>query len=341
MRRGHLILIFVFLFVLLALSTFEREWQYNMAEQQKAKIDKALLFASDTAAEQLVEYYTDTNTQNRLDNAGSEFFRALAAGMAIYDDKEEEDALYFYVPLLIATDTEGFYINTLKEKMQDGAKTLVREWTECQPYFYEDEYFVYRFFLDDVVYIIRKTDPSDVVVSTYEEVVANASLMSQLGSSIVFRSRADYTEVKRAAIAQCIERASGRAMNEHNYIAGQYGISMYYSVPSFLEGYTPAMEYPSFLAVFQGYPLSVRYNIIYNNCSTSAAFITRKNTYVVEISNSMSQPFSVFHRDGCFGIGTYGLVLDNKLTEEDAVSIYGAYACPDCFTEADGAATLP
>ena len=341
MNRGHLILIFVFLFVLLSLSTVEQEWQYNMAEKQKTKIDEALLFASDTAAEQLVRFHMNDNRQNLLDNAEREFFRALSAGMGVYDMGEEEDALNFYVPLLLVTDTEGFYINYLQEKTLDGAKSLVREWSECQPYYYADSEFIYRFYLNDVVYIIRKSDPADVVVSSYEEVVSNSSLMSQLSSSAVFRSESDFNEVKRAAIAQCIERAVGRVMNEHNYIAGQYGISMYYSVPSFFERYTPALEYASFLAVFQGYPLSVKYNIIYNNCSTSAAYITKKNMYVVELSNSMAQPFSVYHKDGCAGIGAYGMVLDGKVARDEAVSVYGAYACPDCFTDEEGHVLMP
>ena len=341
MRRGHLIILFTMLFILLILSTVEKSWQYERAAEQKRKIDEVLVFAADTAAEQVALKFDNSNIQDFLKSAESEFFRALAAGFSMYDEFDGMDTLDFYVPLLIATDTEGFYMNYLQEGTENGAKTLSRVWTECQPYCYYDAEYIYRFFLDDTVYIIRKTDPNDIVRASYAEIVANASLMSQLSSSMVFQSKEAYEEIKRAAIAQSIETMAGRIMNEHNYIAGQYGVSMYYGVPSFFDNYTPALNYASFMAVFQGYPLSLRYNIVYNNCAASAAYITRTNTYTVELSTLITQPFSVYHRDGCSAIGSYGIVLEEKVTKHKAVSLYGAYACPDCFTEEDDVAILP
>ena len=341
MQRSHLVFFFVLLFVLLCLSTVEKEWQYSLAEQKKEQIDEALVLSSDMAAEQLVSSYSEGNMSSLLVNAEKEFFRSLSVSLGVLGEAEEEEALYFFVPLLLVTDTEGFYINTLKESEQNGAKILAREWTECQPYYYSDDNFIYRFFLDDGICIIRKDSPDDVIITTYKDAVSNASLMAQMSTSRVFRSENDFKEVKRAAIAQCIERAAGRALADHNYIAGQHNISLFYSVPSFLENYTPAMDYSSLLAVFQGYPLSARYNIIYNNCSTSAAYITKRATYVVEVSDSMSQPYSVFHRDGCTYIDTYGKVLERKVSENEAVVRYGAYACPHCFSETDGVAILP
>lgn len=341
MRRGHFIIIFVLLFILLTLGTVEKTWQYDRASEQKEKIDEALMFASDAAAEQVAIQYGNSSTANFLISAETEFFRALSAGLGIYDNFDEMETLNFYVPLLLLTDTEGFYMNYLQESERNGELVLERVWTECQPYTYTDNDFIYRFYLNDEVYIIRKSNPSDVIKSSYKDVVSNASLMSQLSASVVFRSRADFDEVKRAAIAQSLEFAAGKAVNEHNHIAGQYGIAMYYSVPSFFDDYTPALEYPSFLAVFQGYPLSLRYNIIYNNCTTSAAYITRVTTYTVEVPDSLTQPFAVYHKDGCSSIGAYGKVLPAKYTKEKAVSVYGAYACPDCFTVEDGMAILP
>lgn len=341
MRRGHLIIIFVLLFVLLALGTVEKTWQYDRAAAQKEKIDDALMFASDAAAEQIAVQYENGSADGFLKNVEVEFFRALSAGLGIYSDFDEMETIDFYVPLLIMTDTEGFYLNYLQEVPRNGEMVLERVWTECQPYTYADDEFIYRFYLNDEVYIVRKSSPTDVIKSTYKGVIENASLMSQLSSSVVFRSRADFDEVKRASIARSIEVAAGKAVNEHNHIAGQYGIAMYYSVPSFFDDYTPALEYPSFLAVFQGYPLSLRYNIIYNNCTTSAAYITRVTTYTVEVPNSITKPFAVYHKNGCPSIGAYGKVLPAKYTKEKAVSVYGAYACPDCFTVEDGVAILP
>ena len=142
MNRGHLVILFTFLFVLLVLSTLEREWQYENAEAEKRKIDSALLFASDTAAEQLAEGYGESNVYKLLENAETEFFRALSAGMEVFDNPDERESLNFYVPLLLVTNTEGFYMNYLYEGTdENGAKTLTRIWSECQPYYYSDDEF--------------------------------------------------------------------------------------------------------------------------------------------------------------------------------------------------------
>lgn len=312
-----------------------------MASEQKKLIDDALLFSSDAAAEQIALSYGSANLQDFLVSAEVAFFRALEAGLAANLDFSEEGVLDFYVPLLVLVDTDGFYMNYLEETNAGGVVSLDRIWTECQPYIYTDNEFIYRFFLNDVVYVIRKSDPSDIVKSSYEGVTSSTSLMAQLSSSIVFSSKENYMAVKRAAIAECLERAAGRVMNEHNFIAGQYGINMYYSVPSFFEEYSPALEYPSFLAVFQGYPLSIQHGLYYNNCTSSAAYITRAAAYTVELSNTLTQPFSVYHKDGCSFIGTYGIVLEKKLIQKNAIELYGAYACPHCFSDCDGVAILP
>lgn len=341
MRRGHLIVIFsIFLFLML-LNIMTNQSFYDVATEQKRFIDDALLFSADAAAEQVALDYGNENTYDYLVSAEDAFFRALKTSLGTKIEYDDDDILNIYVPLLVLVDTDGFYLNYLMEGTVDGAKSLERGWTECQPYVYSDEHYVYRFFLNDDIYIMRKSDPADVIKTTYTEAINNPSLMTQLSGSVVFASADNFQAVKRATIAECIERGASRVINEHNFIASQYGVNVYYSVPSFFESYTPALEYPSFLAVFQGYPLSERAGLYYNNCTSSAAYITKAVTYTLELSNSITQPFTLFHKTGCSYIGASGMVQDIKVSEEVAVKQYGAYACPHCFTEADGVAILP
>ena len=171
--------------------------------------------------------------------------------------------------------------------------------------------------------------------------MGSSALLGKLSAGNVFRSWDSYYEYKRHAIAESIRKSLEGIVNGHSRIAGQYGVCAVYGIPSFFEDFTPAVEYPSFVAVFQGYPLSHDAKLVYSGASSSAAYITVARNYTVETPDSLAQPFAVFHKDGCPYIGTYGRVLAEKWPMEAAVERFGAYACPHCFTGHDGVPVLP
>lgn len=333
-------IIFTILFMVLLVSAIGGKTAYKKAVAEKKNIDYALQMSVDSAAEQLAAAYQNTNLSDYLISASNEFFNSLAAGLNLYEDEDERIGLSFFTPALLVTCNDGFYVNYLAEVKQDGATVFERVWTECQPYTYSDNYFIYRFFLDDRVIIYEKEDGAKTD-GTVAEVFNDDRLMSVLSDGNVFISQDGYNEYKKAAIAESIAVVLERMVNGHSRIAGQMGISMVYGVPDFLASYTPAQEYPSFIAVFQGYPLTADSKIIYNGVSTSAAYISTVRRYTVELSVGPAQPFSVYHKDGCVRIGTYGSVLTDRFTSKQAITLYGCYACPDCFDENDGLAILP
>lgn len=339
MKRGHLVILYSMLFALLFISALYARAGHKRAVKERKQVDYALQMSVDAAADQLAKRYQNANLSDYLDAASEEFFRGLVAGMNLYEDEDKAGELVFFVPALLVTSTDGFFINYLAEITEAGSTSLSRKWTEIQPYTYEDAYYIYRFFLDDYVIIYEK-ESGVSIKSAASEVLANGTWMSLLTRGDVFHTEATYYEYKKAAVSDSIARVLDRTVNEHGRIAGQVGISIVYGVPEFLNSYTPAQEYPSVIAVFQGYPLTADNKIIYNGASTSAAYISDVARYVVEVSDKPSQPFSVFHKSGCTEVGTYGQVLDEKCTTYEAVSIYGAYGCPWCFTERDGVAIL-
>ena len=333
-------IIFGFLFLMLLLSTIYKKSTYKKAADEKRSIDYALQMSADSAAENLAGTYPYNNIEDYLASASDSFFQSMGAALNLYEDEDKEEELTFFVPALLVTTTEGFYVNYLSETREDGSLTLKRIWTECQPYYYSDESFIYRFFLDDHIIIYEKATGNKTECSL-KEIWEDAMLLNALSSGMVFASEESYYEYKRAAIAKSIACVLERTVNSHGRIAGQYGISTVYGVPGFLSEYTPAQEYPSFIAMFQGYPLTSDARIIFNGASTSAAYITTVTRYEVEVSNHPTHPFSIFHKDGCGEIGTYGTLLTEKYTKKEAIEDFGAYACPSCFSSMEGVPILP
>lgn len=340
MRRGHLLIIFGILMTVLFISALNRRTAYKQALEEKKNIDYALQMSADSAAEILADTYPNTNLSDYLTSASDAFFESMIAALNLYEDEDKAEELTYFIPAIVVTTADGFYVNYLSETHVESSIELERIWTECQPYSYSDDYFIYRFFFDDQVFVYEKATGSKTE-SSLEEIMNDERLRNDFSVGKVFISEESYYEYKRAAIAESIARVLDRTMNEHGKVAGQVGISTIYSVPEFLSNYSPAQEYPSFIAMFQGYPLTSDARIIYNGSSTSASFISTVTRYTVEVSTGPAQPFSVFHKDGCVTQGTYGKILAEKYSQKEAVSLFGAYACPYCFFDEDSVPILP
>lgn len=340
MRKEHMVVIFGLLFLALFVGAFADKTIYERMFDEKQEVDYALQVAADAAAEQLARTYQNVDVTDYLISASDEFFKSLVAGFSLYEKPDEQEELYYYVPALLVTVTDGFYVNYLSEVDIDGAVGVKRVWTECQPYSYSDDYFVYRFFLDDRIIIYEKLT-GDSIDKKVSEVFDDPAMLSALSKGNVFTSEENYKLYKKSVISDCIATVIERMVNEHSRIAGQYGYNVLYTVPDFFSYYTPSQSFPSFVAVFQGYPLSWANKTLYNNVSSSAAHISLAKRYVVEVSNSLEQPYSVYHKEGCLHIGSYGKVLSGMYEENEVIREYGAYACGKCFSEDEGVSVLP
>lgn len=340
MRKGHWMIVFFIIAMVFVGNLWITKEKYQVAVMKKEMIDTALKMAVDTSAKQMAQNYQNINVPDFLFETSNTFFHSLSSELHLYEEIEQKEELTFFVPALFVSETNGFYVNYLSESEKNGIRQLHRVWSECQPYMYDDEYFIYRFFLDDTIIIYQK-ETGEYIESTVERIRTDEDLLTNFSMGKVFECIDSYEEYKRNAIAESIRRALERTVQEHNRIAGQYGICAIYGIPSFLENFTPAMEYPSFVAIFQGYPLVYDGTLMYSNASSSAAYITRIKQYIVEVPNRLSQPFAVFHKQTCENIGRYGEILLTTYSMEIAMKEYGAYACPFCFKAQEGVKILP
>ena len=223
---------------------------------------------------------------------------------------------------------------------EDGT-VLQHIWSECQPYYYEDTAFVYRFGLDDSVYTIEK-ETGVVRHTSYKEVMADIILQTYYSTGTLFTTEQSYREIKLYAIRTSIEESLSEILASHNEIAGQYGLNVWFSTAEFFQSFTPAMDNPSMIAVFQGWPLSADGTLMYQNCANASAYIKKEQRYVLELpSHTGNSMFLVFHKESCSYAGTYGCLQSFEVTKKEAVSVYGAYACPHCFAYWEAVPMLP
>ena len=340
MNKNHFILLFSLIFLFVWSSLFVKQKSYEMAMDTKIRLDEALLTSVNSAASTLSEAYT-AKGNSALKQASDTFFQSLYVCLETEGDKVKEQELNLYIPAVVMVDMDGFYICFLEQVSSVDGPILQHVWSECQPYYYEDAAFLYRFGLDDVVYTVEK-ETGMLLQTSYEEVMSDSMLQTYYAAGDVFATAESYREKKLYAIRTSITESLSEILVSHNGIAGQYGLDIWFRMPDFLQTFTPAMEQPSILAVFQGWPLSADGTLLYNNCANASSYIKKEQRYLLELpAQTGNSAFSVFHKGTCTYAGTYGLLQSFEVTKGDAVSEYGAYACPHCFQYWEAVPLLP
>lgn len=324
MRRGHFSVLFAIFFFLCLAATALRQFRYEQGVREKGRIDASVLFAADAAAEALLG--AGENLPSMLGNVSERFFSSLGVAMG-----EDGDMLLVYVPLLVVTCDDGMYLNVLS---LDGGM-LVRQWTECLPYLYEDDAFFYRLSLDGGI-TSRKKDTGEIVRTTYEEVMADGYLMAYYHPSKLFESEDAYRKALWASVAGSVEREAEIALSEESYLVGEMGYSISYTAPSFLNVF-PEKYSRSFAAVYQGFPDVYGIGFSYGGV-TASSYTVAKGEYYVTAAQGAGSYYGVAHHEGCVYMAGWEI---GPVGRDDAIGVYGAYGCPYCIGKNEGFTFAP
>ena len=333
MRRGHFILFFCFIFFGCLIGFGVRHYRNRVLSKERIEIEHAFVSASDVAAQKLA-LGANISLNERLENVSESFFATLSANLFLYEDEERATEAALYVPLLVVSDVEGFYLCVLERGDTPEGTMLVRRWTECMPYTYEDDQLMYRIYLDGRVRTVSKTN-GEVVRTTYDEVKASAGLQSYYAQSKLFSSDEMYETIRRASVAASIESQVSAVLATQSYIAGTYGINISYTCPSFLSILPQEVE-GTFIAIYQGMPSAIGTGYEHSGVR-AASYIKEKSLYYVS-EPRVGEHYRLAHKSGCEWLseGSVGPV------ERDiAIVTYGCYGCPKCIGWQEGFVTPP
>ena len=329
MRRGHLIIIFVTIFMGVLSVLGVRQYKYKLVREERVRLEEALTKASDVAVNCLADGLL-TDTTDTLSKVSTAFFTALSENLYWYPDEERSMETSLYVPLLVVTAPDGFYLCLLERTVSSTeGSILARRWTECYPYTYQDSDYIYRLYLDGRVRTVSKEDGT-IINTSYKEVKSSVAMEVYYKDSKVFLSEESFKAVQRSAVASSIEERVSVALAEETYIAGLRGINVSYTCPEFLSVLDDDMQ-GSFLAIYQGMPSVVGDSYYFSGVRT-AAFLKKKDLYYVEEPKE-GRYYSLAHRKGCMSID---MEVIGPMERDMAVETYGAYGCPDCLYEYDG-----
>lgn len=337
MNYHHFSILFVIVFAVFAMRMSLVVSRYENTADSYAKIERSFYAAADAAGEALCRYGKSGVITDR-DAAYNTFLYSMYASLGIMDNPAKKEELLNYIPMFAVLAEDGFYIYMEDEYVQtDGYTYGTKNWSECMPYSFSDEDFVYRFRLDDTLYLYDKNGLINGIERIYQvsrEELLNgvdfATLRSLRPNSFLFNDEL-YLVAKQTAVIENVTDAMRYFINNHNRYTDKYGIAYDFSLPVIDNAaWTRTIEHPCVLVMIQGYPVSAMQDIVFNRYAFVGAQLYKQEPYY--LTEWGWHPS--YHRRGCekLSYAEEEVFLNPYYSVEECVKL-GAYACEECIPD--------
>jgi hypothetical protein len=331
MKIYHFALLFLIFFLGAVIKTDVSIGKLRTIENENKEITDSL----SSSASDAVNYLSRTGSYGagsiNKEEVLNTFFTSLYSSLGIISNLSAQAEIEIYIPVILLCDVDGYYVYYYDEyKGTDGNTYIERMWTEKMPYSYEDEHFIYRFTLTDMVYVYDKNSLLGIdgvaVSSDYKE-FQKSPLYTNFrshNSDCILLNDEDYELIRKGSIMNKLEEVMAYYTSKHNLIANRQGITYSFSFPSGKqEEWAEYIEDVNILVVFQGYPYGPDRDYTYNKIASAGANIIKKPRYYVEVKSW----YFLAHRQGCEKIYVSTSLLEETFdTIEECVQL-GAFCC--------------
>lgn len=316
MKLTDLALIFLILEIILFGILDIRYNQLKAVSASKNAYNTALDNAVDDSCYFLVEEDSGRNLYTNKDRAVEEFFLSLFANFGVMGQAVSEKKLQSYVPIVLVTDRDGFYINYSDVLVQEES-IIIRRWTEKIPYTYEDEKLVCCFTLGSFLRIYNK-ESKENLEGDYGDIRAFLP-------DSPLREEENFDTIRRNSIINVLKENMNIYINYYNSIAAQFGITYEFWLPEVSRtDWYRTIDDVSVFVIFQGYPYRGSSLDTYNRYAFGGARIKKSNSFYIQEKEGKKY----YHRDGC-----------RLLTQAREEAFYskkecaeeGAFPCPECI----------
>lgn len=331
MKIYHFTLIFLIFFLATVIKTDVSIGRLKDIENEKEEMTRALSSATSDA----INYLSRTGSYGagsiNKEEVLSTFFTSLYSSLGIISDVSAQDEIEIYIPVILLCDVDGYYVYYYDEYIaSDGNTYIERVWTEKMPYSHEDEYFVYRLTLTDIVHVYDRDNilglDRPVIESERKEFAKNPIYedFRRNYSDCILLDDEDYSLIRKGAIINRMEEVMAYYTSRHNHIAKEQGITYSFSFPTGnQENWAEYIDDVNILVVFQGYPYGPDRNYTYNKVASAGANLIKKPRYYVEERSW----YFLAHRQGCEKIREGTTLLEETFDSIEACAELGAYCC--------------
>ncbi len=317
MKLTDLALIFLIFEILLFSMLDIRFNQLEAVTEKSNAYNTALDNAVDDGCYFLVEEDSSRSLHTNKEKAAEQFLTALYSNFGVIGQPALEEKLKRYIPVILVTDRDGFYVNYSEVTVMGGEKLLVKRWSEKIPYAYEDDKVICSFTLANYVRVFDKASNTSVE-GDYRDV-------KDMISCSFFQEEEQFNEVRRNTVINEIEKNMENYINYYNEIAGQFGITYKFWLPLVdRTDWDRTIDDVSLFVVFQGYPYNAASLDTYNRYAFGGARIRKARAfYITESGNKR-----YYHRENCTRLTE---TLGNPYYSKKECAKDGAFPCPKCI----------
>jgi hypothetical protein len=338
MKLHQFALVFVIITIAVIIITDVKTNNLKAVVENRNRIDRYLDTAIDDGITRLAEVDENNKIIVNKEAAVNSFFISFHTCFGILSDKEQQEKLNLYIPVVAITMEDGYYVFYSDEYTGiDGYRTSCKRWSEKFPYSYEDDDFIYCFTLGDIVSVYDKNNllgkegTQKVYNMNYHDFQTEdlfSAFRNSRPDSILLDNEA-YELIRKETIISCIEKTMAYFTSRHNKIAQNYGITYNFSLPVMSEEkWAPYLDDISMFVVFQGYPFGEQEGETYNRIVTAGAKVSKRTVYYIEQKGW----YLIYHRENCPELKKQGIILREEIYYDPLQCAQeGCYQCPVCF----------
>ncbi|WOO36117.1 hypothetical protein R2R35_20305 [Anaerocolumna sp. AGMB13020] len=286
-----------------------------------AEITNAYNTALDNAVDDgcfyLVEVDSSRNLYTNKEAAVEQFFSSLYANLGVMGQSFQEEKLSRYIPVILVTDRDGFYIYYTAAILSGGEKRLDKRWSEKLHYVYEDDRYVIKFTLGNEIILFEK-ESMEIWEGEYRD-IRELTECSFLEEEEVFET------IRRKTIIQSISKNMNLYINYYNSIASDFGITYEFWLPEIdRTDWDRTIDDVSLFVLFQGYPYDAAALDTYNRYVFGGARIAKSKVYYINVK--LEKKF--YHSENCEEV-----LIDKGIpyyTKEECAK-EGAFPCNKCI----------
>lgn len=303
---------------------------YNLTAiiNQKVEYNKALDSAIDDSVINLVEVDRQRNLILNKEKAAEQFYQALYANFGIMGNPSLESKLKGYVPVILVTDEDGFYLFYF-DTYKSGEETIITQrWSEKQPYAYEISNYIINFTLDTYLTVYDK--------NTHQLYEGEYKDLEDMFHNTLLAEEETFHIVRRNTIISAIEEKMNEYINKYNNIAKQFGITYQFWLPKIDKtDWYRTIDDISMLVLFQGYPYHFASTDTYNRYAIGGARIKKSRVYYITEESGRK----LYHKSDCVHLSNITDITAFFTHEECALE--GAYPCSEILNRNVSSDNIP
>lgn len=269
MKATNMGLLFILVFLCLVVILDSRFNDLASISNLQIQYNHAVDNAIEAAMDRLVEVDNGLEKKLNKEEAVKYFYDSLAINFDVLDKRDLKKQLEGYVPVIAVILDDGFYLYYDKEKVNQEEKTVSKEFSEKIPYQHFEDNITYYFTLTDYIRLIDENG-KEFYEGDYHD-------LAKLFPNSIMKNEMEYDRIRRTTIINILTETIGRYINEHNKIAGHYGINYHFALPYIeTEDWYRTIDDISMIAFFQGYPYGNKISGTYNRFAFAGARIHKE-----------------------------------------------------------------